>query len=213
MKKMTLLLVVLLCAIASWIVAGSSTPAALTINDGWTGALVHSDGQGTYYDHSLSSSNPCVTAWASSSGLFFIYLDYNPAYGSVGQCDSALGIDGSSEDRTYSLTFASSGICTALGLTASGGECTLVTDNSPRIRADNLFARGASSTPVAFMFNWNGSSYSLNTNTNAGVSGSGTTRTASYNGSVTLWQIFPAPQKPKQVGSSFTCPFQFTVSD
>jgi hypothetical protein len=167
-----------------------------------------------YYDHSLNAHDPCVTARVSSTGLFFIYLDYNPAYGSPGDCDKNLGIVGTSEDRTYFLTFpAASGICTALGHTASGGECTLVTDNSPRISADNLFAKNATSAPVEFMFGWNGYSYSHQTDHNATVSGSGTTRTASYAGTVSLWQVNPAPKKPPRVGSSFYCPFQLTLSE
>ena len=94
-------------------------------------------------------------------------------------------------------------------LTASLGECALVTDIIPRIRADSLFARGASSTPAAFMFNWNGNSYSLITDDNATVTVSGNTRTATYG----CTAIFQTPKKPQPVGSSFLCPLQFTVSD
>src|SRR5579863_9988279 len=174
-KTRALMFLVVLCAFAGWIVAGSSTPATLTINDNFTGTLVHSDSLGTYYDHTLSSADPCVTAYAYSTGLFFIYMDYNSAYGSTGQCESTLGIDGTNEDRTYSLTFpASSGICVALGLSGPGTDCTLVTDNDKgRIRADSLFAKGATSTTAGFLFVLNGTSYTLHTDSSATITGSG----------------------------------------
>jgi hypothetical protein len=212
-KTRTLMFLVLLCAFAGWIVAGSSTPATLTINDNFGGTLVHSDMLGPYYDHTLSSANPCVTAYAYSTGLFFIYMDYNPAFGSAGDCESAVGIEGTNEDRTYSLTFpASSGICRALGLTVSGTDCTLVTaDNNARIRADSLFGKNASSTTAGFLFYLNGTSYTLHTDSSATIAASGTSRTATYYGTVSLMTV--AGKSSKQVGTSFVCPFQFTVTD
>jgi hypothetical protein len=202
---------VVLFAFAGWIVAGSSTPATLTINDSWPGTLVHSDGFGSYSDHTLSSANPCVTAYAYSTGLFFIYMDYNPAFGSTGDCESALGIEGTTEDRTYSLTFPESSICTALGLGTA--PCTLVTDNNARIRADDLFGNNASSTTAGFLFKLGRTSYTLHTHSNATITGSGTSRTATYNGNVSLMTVPVTGQKSKQVGTSFYCPFQFTVTD
>lgn len=209
------MLLVLLCAFAGWLVAGSSTPATLTINDNYANTLVHTDTLGTYYDHTLSSANPCVTAYAYSTGLFFIYMNYNPAFGPPGDCESAVGVEGTNEDRTYSLTFpASSGICGPLGLTVSGTECTLaLADNKARIRADSLFAKNASSTTAGFLFYVNGTSYTLHTDSSATITGSGTSRTATYNGTVSLMTVPTAGGKAQQVGSSFVCPFQFTVTD
>lgn len=219
----TVMFLVVLCAFAGWIVAGSSTPATLTINDNFGGTLVHSDGLGPYYDHTLQSdANPCVTAYALSTGLFFIYMDYNPAYGSPGNCEA--GIEGTSKDRTYSLTFpASSGICTAgvlVGLTVSGSDCTLDVDpvngdqaGNARIRADDLFGKNASSTTAGFLFLNNGTSYTLHTDSSAIVTGSGTSRTATYNGTVSLMTVPATGQKSKQVGTSFYCPFQLIVTD
>jgi hypothetical protein len=71
------------------------------------------------------------------------------------------------------------------------------------------------SSPGLFFiyFGWNGYSYSHQTDHNATVSGSGTTRTASYAGTVSLWQVNPAPKKPTRVGSSFYCPFRFTLTE
>lgn len=214
MKKIAPLLASLVITFAAGLWASQSVPAELTINDAFTGTLLNSDGRGIYYDHSLSNNDPCVTAWVSRQGLFFIYFDYNSAYGFPGACDSTLGIDGTPEDRTYSVTFpSSSGVCAALGISVNSlNECVLAADDRPRIRGDNLFAPGASSTPVAIMFYWNGNSYSLQPDNGASVSGTGNTRTATSGGNATLWQSFSAPQKPKQIGSSFLCPFQFTVT-
>jgi hypothetical protein len=217
MKRTSALLASFLILLAAVSLAGqSSTPAQLTINDSFVGTLLTGDGQGAYVDHSLPGGNPCVTAWVSAKGLFFIYMDYNPAYGSPGQCDSALGISG----RAYYLTFpATSGICSALNLPVNAlGDCQVEADGGTnatngRIRADQLFATGDSTTPVAFMFNWNGNSYSLQPDNGASVSGTGNSRTATSNGTATLWRIFSAPQKPKKVGSSFVFPFQFMVQD
>ena len=210
-KTRALMFLVVLFAFAGWIVAGSSTPATLTINDNFTGTLVHSDMLGTYYDHTLSSADPCVTAYAYSNGLFFIYMDSNSAY--PGDCESAVGIEGTSEDRTYSLTFpATSGICTAFALPESSGECTLVlADNQARIRADNLYVKGASSTTAGFLFYVNGTSYTLHTDSSATITASGNSRTATYNGTVSLMTV--AGKNSQQVGTSFVCPFQFTATD
>jgi len=212
MKKVSLMLLVVLCAFAGWVMAGSTTTASLSINDSYPGTLLHSDGQGIYDDHTQSIADPCVTAYVYSTGLFFIYMDYNTAIAPSGDCESTLGIDGTSEDRTYSLTFpATSGICTAFNLTESGGECTLVTDDRARIRSDNMFSKGATSAPAGFLFYYNGVSYTLHTDTNGQISGSGTTRTLTYGGTVSLMTV--AGKNSKQVGSSFVCPFQFTVTD
>ncbi len=209
MKKTIMLLASVLIAFAAGLLADQIAPAELTINDSTAGTLLNSDGLGTYLDRRLNNGNICVTAWVNASGLFFIYMDYNPAIGTPGNCDSTLGIQG----RTYFLAFpAATGICLALSLPVDpSGNCGLKTEANPRIRADNLFSSGASTTPAAFMFLWNGNSYSLQTNNAASVSGTGDTRTATYGGNATLWQIFSAPQKPKQIGSSFSFPFQFTV--
>lgn len=205
-KTRTLMFLVVLCAFAGWIVAGSSTPATLTITDSLG---VQSDGQGTYSDNTLKVGNPCVTAYVNSIGLFFIFMDYNPTFGSPGNCESN---GGTTEDRTYSLTFpVGSGICGALVLGAE--PCTLGTDDNPRIRADKLFGKNASSTTVGFLFNRNGTSYTLHTDSSATITGSGTSRTATYNGNASLMTVPMTGQKSKQVGTSFYCPFQFTVTD
>jgi hypothetical protein len=171
------------------------------IDDSITGAALLSDTLGPYADYRLTEGDRCVTAWVAPDGLFFTYLYRGSDLGDNCHTVWPGGL------RSYMLQFpAGSAPC------AEFGVCTLEVvspGDSPRIRAEKLFAKSAQATPVAFLFN-QGASYEVRADDNVYFLVDGQTRTLSYSGTARLWKFGKKGAAP--VGGSFDFSFSLTVT-
>ncbi len=221
MRKIYLLSVALICALATGARGPISVPAELSISDSFPGTILHSDSKGVYVDWALSGGNPCVTAEVFGNGEFFADMDLNSGLPTGVDCDTTIL---SSQVRYYTLTLASS-LCNTLnplppGSTTTSGGCIVAlgagANENPRIVTSNPFSPGASTAGVTFAFNLNGKSWQLNTDSSAtvtpasgSISGcSGATMQIMYGGSATLKEVAP---RIVTIASVSTAPFQFTA--
>jgi len=209
MRRRLAFAVLLLAALSLAVTTTAGKPAAandlasFVIQD-FEGAALLSDSRGAYEDWRLPG-DPCVTAWAASTGLFFAYFYRGSDLGD--DCNGA----NQGPVRTYQLMFADSTACANLVL--GSAPCTLNLDsttNQPRIRAEKLFGRTAVTTPVAFLFN-KSASYEVRLDSEVGIDISGDTRTLSNDsGTASLWRL--GGKKPVRVGSPFVFPFSLSVT-
>ncbi len=215
MRKNTVLLVVLLCGLATRSAAAQTiTPVELSINDSFSGNL-HSDGKSSlpgiygdsYVDNRVAGGDICVNALLSSGtvGKVRVNMDFNPNVS--GDCD-VFEFGSDAAGRSYGLTFQSNAICKALGFTGQFTCAVMAVGRPSLIQADTLFGTGATTSSVEFQFGYNGNSYQLRTDNPATISGTGATRTAMYNGTATL---SPLSAGGTPIGST-NFPFQFAVT-
>lgn len=212
MRIISSLLAAFLLTFAARSAAAQGKAAEMTINDSFTGAGLHSDGNGPYLDNSLTGGSPCVTAQVTSNGIFSNRIDFNSVLYPE-DCDSTLT---PSPVRTFTLTLGDSTGCLRLtGSSTAPCSVTIGGNYIDKTFAGTLFASNGTSksTGVFFDFVYGGNTYRLSANNSASVTHSGNTATATYSGEATLYQMSTNGKfKPVTGSSSFSFPFQFTVT-
>lgn len=177
-------------------------------------------GTGVYKDYRLGSGQPgdpnyCVEA-IPSPGLF---IRLNRPLDGVAETQYC-GLSGGSP-RQYFVTISSASACAELREhgypTGPDVPCVFTGAEKPRIRISNdLYARRASTTPVAFLSKWYdvyATSYELRTEADATITTVGldpSMRIVSYGGLARLWRFEPGV-KARAVAEAFPLPFQMTL--
>jgi hypothetical protein len=199
---------------------GSSlTQARVTMNDSFSGTPnLTSDGNAyshpslgpIYLDYRLANPDPCVTATVNDTGLFMFYAAWRQDLGDA--CNDSIT---AGQRRTFFIRFSDSGVCDLFGLLADfqlNGSCTLKTETSPRIRADDLFSQSKTETAVEVMFRLANVSYTLQTDAPVPIVVLDTaTRQLTYMGTATLKTISSAPQRPQTIARNLSLVFEITA--
>jgi len=191
--------------------SGTNYFATLDIVDIASG--LYSDGKGIYEDWRLEG-DPCVKAWVKKDGFFFIYFYRGNDQGATCEEDSELP---DVLKRRYRLFIPDQiPIPDAFREAAALGNLDV-----ERIRAEDVFSRKATETPISFGFHYDSDNDGVlehyNLDTEGDIAGSGDTRTVSNTDrTAQLWISPPQGSHPKErkqpVGPPFFFPFQLTVT-
>ena len=214
------LVAVALCVLAGGRPEGAPpiSLATLAITDSFTDAKVRSDGAGAYVDYRLQPG--CVEAAPDSRG--FLHAVLNRKIDAAGTRCNPLG-----SDRQYRVLVTNAAIACqrlaaaygSLGVTVlTDTSCELVYTDNPRIRIEEVFRKGATSTPFALLTEMyldnghalNGRSYEIQTLANVPVAAPHPDRRVlTYTGQAILSEF--GNGRPRAVGEAFDLDFQMSV--
>lgn len=201
---------VVAAAVLMLVVPGHLTGATVqvvsfTIDDGFANAKVLSDlGTTTAYsDYRLPGGDQCIEAEPASTGLLHAVLNRK-----VDTAGTRCNPNGS--DRQYRIHLTAAPVACQKLTAAYGtgilnialGECELQWTANPRIRVSNLYKRGATSTPLAFLAdNSTPLNYEIRALSNVPMATSNDRRTLTYDGQGMLYEF--GNGKAKFVGEAF----------